>query len=177
METRAAPVPRRNFDGLFVHALKPTGAFAQSLRAIGYDMDAVRESYPLEVWRAALRVACEHAYPDLSVAQAHRALGHRFLEGFAQTDIGRIFAAAAAQGTTERCLSRMPAYWRAGREDIRMDIVAVQDREWRAHVEDSAPEPDFVSGVVEAALRLTRAEPQVELLDRTETRYTLRIRW
>ena len=56
-------------------------------------------------------------------------------------------------------------------------MAAVQDRDWRAHVEDAAPEPDFVAGVMEAVLRLTRAEPRVELIDRTENRFTLRIRW
>jgi uncharacterized protein (TIGR02265 family) len=177
METSATSVPRRVFEGLFVHALKPSGAFARSLRELGYDPDAVREHYPLEVWRAAQRVACEHFYPDVPLKQALRALGHRFVEGFAQTDIGRIFAAAAVQGGTERCLSRLPAYWRGGRKDILMRLAAVQDRDWRAYVEDVAPEPEFVAGVVEAALRLTRAEPQVDVIDRTAASFTLRIRW
>ncbi len=170
-------MPRRNFDGLFSHALKPTGAFAQALRAIGYDPEEAREHYPLEVWRAALRVACEHAYPELPQDQAHRALGHRFVEGFSQTDLGRVVATAAVELGTERCLSRLPAYWRLGRDDIRIAMAAVQDRDWRAHVEDVAPEPDFVAGVMEAVLRLTHVEPRVELLDRTENRFTLRIRW
>jgi uncharacterized protein (TIGR02265 family) len=177
MESSTSRVPKRNFDGLFVHALKPTGHFAQSLLAIGYDPQAEHEHYPLTVWRAALRVAREHAFPELTAEQANRVLGHRYVEGFAQTLVGRIFASAAPLLGTERCLSRIPNYLRAGREDVRMLLDVVREREWRVMVEDVDPLPDFVAGVLEAVLLLTRAEPRVDIIDRTEFRYTLRIRW
>lgn len=177
MESSTARVPKRNFDGLFVHALKPSGAFAQALLAIGYDPASETEHYPLEVWRAALRVAREHAFPNLPEAKAHRVLGHRYVEGFSQTLVGRIFAAAAPLLGTERCLSRLPTYLRAGREDMRMLLDAVDEREWRVMVEDVDPLPEFVAGVLEAVLLVTRAEPTVEVIDRTEVRFTLRVRW
>lgn len=177
MNSSTARVPKRNFDGLFVHALKPTGDFARSLLAIGYDPESDQDHYPLPVWRAALRVAREHAFPNLSAEKANRVLGHRYVEGFAQTLVGRIFASAAPLLGTERCLSRIPTYLRAGREDVRMLLDAVHEREWRVMVEDVDPLPDFVAGVLEGVLLLTRAEPQVDVIDRTELRYTLRVRW
>ena len=177
MQASTVRVPKRNFDGLFVHALKPTGNFARSLLAIGYDPDAEFEHYPLEVWRAALRVARENAFPSLPAEKANRVLGHRYVEGFAQTLVGRIFAAAAPLLGTERCLARIPTYLRAGREDMRMLLDAVHEREWRVLVEDVDPLPDFVAGVLEAVLLRTRAEPQVEVIDFIQSRYTLRVRW
>jgi uncharacterized protein (TIGR02265 family) len=99
------------------------------------------------------------------------------VEGFAQTLVGRIFASAAPLLGTERCLSRIPNYLRAGREDVRMLLDVVREREWRAMVEDVDPLPEFVAGVLEAVLLLTRAEPRVDIIDRTEFRYTLLIRW
>lgn len=178
MERSAALVPRRNFDGLFVHALKPTGDFALSLRDIGYDpAGEERDHYPLKVWREALRVAREHVCPGLSAGQANRVLGQRYVEGFAQTPIGRVLAAGASMLGTERCLSRLPSYVRAGREDLRILLSVVRDREWRAFVEDAHPMPEFIAGVMEAVLLLTRATPQVEILERVELGYTLRIRW
>jgi uncharacterized protein (TIGR02265 family) len=170
-------VPRRNFEGLFIHALKPTGAFAQSLRDIGYDPEAAQEYYPLAVWRAALGVARRFAYAGQPPEAANRALGHQYVEGFAQTLVGRIFATAAPLLGTERCLTRLPTYLKAGREDMQMLLEPVQERDWRVRVVDPDPLPDFVAGVVEAVLRRTRVEPAVEVLERQPGGYTLRVRW
>ncbi|GHG97501.1 hypothetical protein GCM10012319_62500 [Comamonas sp. KCTC 72670] len=182
MEPRKPPplpvqVPRRNFEGLFVHALKPTGAFAQSLRDIGYDMEAAQEYYSLSVWRAALGVARRHVYAGQAPEVANRALGHHYVEGFAQTLVGRIFATAAPLLGTERCLTRLPTYLRAGREDMKMLLEPVQSCEWRIRVVDPDPLPDFVAGVVEGVLRRTKVTPQVEVLERQISAYALRVRW
>lgn len=170
-------VPRRNFEGLFVHALKPSGAFTQSLRDIGYDTDASQEYYPLTVWRAALGVARRFACAGQPPEVANRMLGLRYVEGFAQTLVGRIFAAAAPLLGTERCLTRLPTYLRAGREDMKMVLEPVQEREWRVRVVDGDPLPDFVAGVVEGVLQLTRVTARVEVLERQSAGYLLRVRW
>ncbi|MCE9666572.1 DUF2378 family protein [Myxococcus stipitatus] len=174
---RAVQVPRRNFEGLFDHALRPSGAFARSLRDIGYDPDAPQESYPLTVWRAALGVArrfvCAGQPPEL----ANRTLGRHYVAGFAQTLVGRIFAAAAPLLGTERCLTRLPTYLRAGREDMRMSLEPLGTRDWAVRVVDGDPLPDFVAGVVEAVLRRTRVSPHVEVLERQSEGYVLRVRW
>ncbi|NVJ21369.1 MULTISPECIES: DUF2378 family protein [Myxococcus] len=170
-------VPRRNFEGLFVHALKPSGAFAQSLRDIGYDTEASQESYPLNVWRAALGVARRFACAGQPAEEANRALGHHYVEGFAQTLVGRIFATAAPLLGTERCLTRLPTYLKAGRDDMQMVLEPVQEREWCVRVMDGDPLPDFVAGVVEGVLRRTRVEPRVEVLERQPSGYALRVRW
>lgn len=177
MESKAALIPRRNFDGLFLHALKPTGAFARALREAGYDPETQCEHYPLPVWRAALNVAREHVYPDVPVEEALRRLGHQYVEGFARTPVGFIFASAAQELGTERLLARIPSYLRAGREDMRMRLDAVHAREWRAFVEDVDPLPDFVAGAVEAVLLFSHAQARVDVVDHTATGYTLRIRW
>ena len=170
-------VPRRNFEGLFVHALKPTGGFAQSLRDIGYDADAAQESYPLAVWRAALGVARRYAFSGQPPEAANRALGHTYVEGFAQTLVGRIFATAAPLLGTERCLTRLPTYLKAGREDMKMLLEPVQAREWRIRVVDPDPLPDFVAGVVEGVLLRTSVTPHVEVVERQASGYALRVRW
>ncbi|WP_338867567.1 DUF2378 family protein [Myxococcus stipitatus] len=178
---KAPPLPvqvsRRNFEGLFVHALKPTGAFAQSLRDIGYDAEVFQEYYPLTVWRAALGVARRFVCVGKPLEEANRALGLRYVEGFAQTLVGRIFATAAPLLGTERCLARLPTYLRAGREDMRMGVEAMGLRDWRVRVVDGDPLPDFVAGVVEGVLRYTRVEARVEVLERQPTGYLLAVRW
>ncbi|QSQ18743.1 DUF2378 family protein [Pyxidicoccus parkwayensis] len=170
-------VPRRNFEGLFTHALKPTGGFAQSLRDIGYDAEAAQEYYPLAVWRAALGVARRYAFAGEPSEVANRGLGHKYVEGFAQTLVGRIFATAAPLLGTERCLTRLPTYLKAGREDMKMLLEPVQAHEWRIRVVDPDPLPDFVAGVVEGVLRRTRVTPRVDVLERHPTGYVLRVEW
>ncbi|RKH16071.1 DUF2378 family protein [Corallococcus praedator] len=175
----AVQVPRRNFEGLFQHALRPSGPFAQALRDVGYDPEAeeAEEYFSLEVWRASLAVARRHACPGLGSEEANRVLGNHYVEGFAQTLVGRIFAAAAPLLGAERCLSRLPTYLRAGREDMRLLLEARRAREWRAMVVDADPLPDFVAGVVEQVLRRTRVLPRVDVLERASQGYSLRIRW
>ena len=171
------PVPRRDFDGLFGHVLRPQGAFAAQLRDVGYDPGAPRDHYPLEIWRAALEVARHHAYPQLSTPEAYRQLGRHFVQGFAQTVVGRVFAAAAALIGVEHCLARLPAYLRAGRSDMRLELRALGPCNWLALVEDPRPLPDFVAGVIEEVLTLTDVQPSVEVETQSEGRYTLTIRW
>ena len=171
------PVPRRDFDGLFGHVLRPRGAFAAGLCEVGYDPEHPLDHYPLEVWRAALEVARRHAYPQLSSAHAYRQLGRQFVQGFAQTVVGRVFAAAAPLIGVEHCLARLPTYLRAGRSDMRLELRALGPRTWLALVEDPQPLPDFVAGVIEEVLGLTHVRPRVELETESEGRYTLLVRW
>lgn len=171
------PVPRRDFDGLFGHVLRPQGAFAAGLCQVGYDPELPRDYYPLEVWRAALEVAWHHAHPQLSSTQAYRLLGHQFVQGFAQTVVGRVFAATAPLIGVEHCLARLPAYLRAGRTDMRLELRALAPHTWHALVEDPRPLPDFVAGVIEEVLRLTDVRPSVEVETQDGSRYTLLVRW
>ncbi|MCP3097556.1 DUF2378 family protein [Myxococcus sp. K15C18031901] len=175
--SRAVQVPRRNFEGLFDHALKPSGAFAQSLRDIGYDPDATQAHYPLKVWRAALGVARRFACAGQPPEQANRALGQHYVEGFARTLAGRIFATAAPLLGTERCLTRLPTYLKAGREDMEMSLEPLGARDWAVRVVDGDPLPDFDAGVVAAVLRRTRVCPRVEVVERQPMGYRLRVRW
>jgi uncharacterized protein (TIGR02265 family) len=171
------PVPRRDFDGLFGHVLRPKGAFAAGLCDVGYDPELPRDHYPLEVWRAALEVARRHAYPQLSSAHAYRVLGRQFVQGFAQTVVGRVFAAAAPLIGVEHCLARLPAYLRAGRSDMRLELRALAPQTWHALVEDPLPLPDFVAGVIEEVLTLTHVRPRVEVETQEAARYTLLVHW
>ena len=173
----SGPVPRRDFDGLFGHVLRPQGAFASGLRAVGYDPEAPLEHYPLTVWRAALEVARLHAHPQLPRAQAYRQLGRQFVQGFSQTVVGRVFAAAASLIGADNCLARLPTYLRAGRSDMQLELRALGPRSWSARVQDPAPLPAFVAGVIEEVLRLTGVHPCVQVESQAEAQYSLSIRW
>ncbi|MBF5042567.1 DUF2378 family protein [Aggregicoccus sp. 17bor-14] len=175
--SQGAPVPRRNFEGLFEHVLQPDGAFREALRRAGYDAADPRESYPLGVWREALRVARAHAHPQLTEAQAYRELGRQVIQGLSHTLVGRVFALAAPMLGPARCVAKMPTYLRSSREDVRVHVRALELRLWEVEVHDPDPLPEFVAGSVEAVLRLTRVLPRVEVELQSASAYVLRVSW
>jgi uncharacterized protein (TIGR02265 family) len=171
------PVPRRNFEGLFGHVLRPQGAFAEALREVGYEPRELRDGYPLAVWRAALRVAREHAYPERSEAQAYRELGRQTIQGLSHTLVGRVFALAAPLLGPSRCAAKLPTYLRSSREDMRVEAHALGSRLWEVKIHDPDPLPEFVAGSVEGVLHLTRVLPRVEVELEGPHDYRLSVSW
>jgi uncharacterized protein (TIGR02265 family) len=171
------PVPRRNFEGLFGHVLRPQGAFVEALREAGYDADHPRDAYALPVWRAALRVARAYAHPQRTEAQAYRELGRQTIQGLAHTLVGRVFALAAPMLGPARCVAKLPTYLRSSREDMRVQVRALDARLWEVDIHDPDPLPEFVAGSVEAILQLTRVLPRVETELHGARDYRLRVSW
>jgi uncharacterized protein (TIGR02265 family) len=172
-----APVPRRNFEGLFGHVLRPQGAFVEALREAGYDADHPRDAYALPVWRAALRVARAYAHPQRTEAQAYRELGRQTIQGLAHTVVGRVFALAAPMLGPARCVAKLPTYLRSSRPDMKVVARALDLRLWEVEIVDRDPLPDFVAGSVEAILQLARVVPQVEVEMQGPGAYRLRVSW
>jgi uncharacterized protein (TIGR02265 family) len=171
------PVPRRNFEGLFENVLRPEGAFREALREAGYDVRLPQDTYPLPVWRAALRVARAHAHPELPEAQAYRALGREVIHGLAQTLVGRVFALAVPMLGAARCVAKLPTYLRSSRADVKVITRALDVRLWEVEILDRDPLPEFVAGSVEAILQLARVVPRVEVEMQGPDSYRLRVSW
>lgn len=171
------PVPRRNFEGLFEHVLRPQGAFREALCAVGYDARRPADSYPLPVWRAALQVARVHAHPALTEAQAYRELGRQVIQGLAQTLVGRVFALAVPMLGAARCVAKLPTYLRSSRPDMKVTARALELRLWEVEIQDPEPLPDFAAGCVEAILELARVVPRVEVEMQGPEAYRLRVSW
>ncbi len=171
------PVPRRNFEALFENVLHAEGPFREALRDIGYDVQHPEDTYPLRVWRAALRVACAHAHPELTEAQAYRELGRQVIQGLAQTLVGRVFALAVPMLGAARCVAKLPTYLRSSRPDMHVEVRALELRLWEVEVRDPQPLPEFVAGSVEGILQLARVVPLVQLEAQQPGTYRLRVSW
>lgn len=174
---RSTGVHRRVFDGLFGQALHPSGAFLEALRSAGFDRDRSTTHYPVATWRACLEVARRFVHPEVPIEDGLRALGRAFVEGFAATIVGRVFALSAPVLGAERCLIRLPVYLTSAREDVRLELAAVAARHWQATYHDDTPMPDFIAGVLEGILALTRVTAHVEVTHRGALHSTLTIRW
>lgn len=104
------------FEGLFVRALSvaPTSPFADELRAAGFDLGAVKPSYPISVWTACVDLACRHVYPELSLDAAWVQLGRRFIKGYFHTFVGGAIAAVLPLMSPTRFVERIPWFLRTG---------------------------------------------------------------
>ncbi len=102
------------FEGLYMQALKPQGAFKERLRAKGFDLDHQRTSYPIEVWVACLDVTSAELYPGQQRVVAWQHIGYRFVEGYFHTLVGRMIASMLPFMSPKRFMGRVPGFITTG---------------------------------------------------------------
>lgn len=170
-------VAHRAFEGLFVRALSVSGPALEAVRAAGFDPERPLRMYSARVWHQARLAAAQCLFPELPEASALYALGRAFVDGFAQTVVGRVLAAAAPLLGPERVLGRIPSYMRVARTDVRVSMETVSDHHWRATFEESFPAPHFVAGAFEGVLLLTHAQPRADVVWQEGDAFQVDIRW
>ncbi len=166
------------FEALFIRVLKPEGAFASGLQAVGYDVANPQPEYPTSVWVKSLEVACQRMFRGESPSRAYRKLGRQFTEGFLSTLAGKIVAVAMPFMNAESFLKKMPRYMRLGRSDVPMEVTFPSAGSALAKLTDPFGVPaDFMAGVLEVGLEKVRSPGQVEVKVLDATHYELHIRW
>ncbi len=160
------------FEGLYMQALQPEGAFKQRLRENGFDLDHQRTSYPIGVWVACLDVTSAELYPGQPRAVAWQHLGYRFVEGYFHTLVGRMIASMLPFMSARRFLGRVPGFITTGLQgaSVKVDWQSSQQVLIRidgVHGSTSA----FMAGVMEGCfarmkMKNTKVEPrESETLD------------
>ncbi|MEW5741513.1 MAG: DUF2378 family protein [Myxococcota bacterium] len=168
------------FEALFDRRLKPGGAFADELRAAGYDSAHAVPVYPTQVWVRCLEIARAHRWPTHSIPDAYREIGREFTEGFLETLPGKLVAAALKFMSPASFVRRLAGYFRLGRGDeklvmeITRDVAGAID----ATVHNPSTVPgDFVAGMIDAAFRRMNVKWTVSVDQRSATDYLLHVRW
>ena len=170
-------VPASMFEGLFVRALPADPAFHAALRAVGVDVAKLSPHYPVEVWQEAMAVARQHFHAGQPRAQADWQLGRVFAQGFLDTLVGRVIAVTMPMLGPARLVDRLPRHLATGRADMRATVEPLGETERTVRIEALHPMPDFMAGTIEVMMERTKVKPQVEVLERAETSYVLRVRW
>jgi len=176
METQRI-VHRRVFEGLFDLRLRPEGAFAAALARAGYDPYRPRESYPIEVWRACLEVARTTLYPELPEDEGLRWIGRHFAEGFSETLVGRVFAAATPLLGPDRVITQLPRFLSSARDGVRLDVSCAGPHHWTLRMIDRGGTGHFVAGVVERVLEHAHCTPTVRVTASDPEGFTLDVVW
>jgi len=107
---------RSMFEGLFLRALRvePASALAVDLAGVGFDVMHLQPQYDISIWVASVDIAWRHVYPDQDRDEAWRLLGRRFIEGYFETAIGAVIAAALPFMCASRFVERVPFFLRTG---------------------------------------------------------------
>ena len=166
------------FEGMFQIALKPTGAFADGLRALGFDPSRpVRIDYPTATWQACVELARQHTFPELPVAEGLRRLGLLFAEGYLSTLTGRMLSAAAPLMSVDTMLKGLAHSWARSQPALRVTPQRVGERQWIIILEGPGVLADFCAGLMAGLLARAKVQPTVTVAEATRNRCTLRVGW
>lgn len=166
------------FESLFVKGLHADGVLADLLLAEGVDVRALKMEYPIRVLNRCVDAACGHLYPDMPIEDARRHLGRVFVQGFGQMLLGRVVLVALPVLGPVRYLKRLPDHLRMDSSPLRVMPVQVGERAFRMEFRNEVQvTPDFMSGVLLEALRLTRTEATITIERHSPLSFDLHITW
>ena len=166
------------FEALFVRALKPTGRFAEELRAAGYDCAAPpRPEYPTRVWRACVEVARRHTFPQLPPTEGKRRIGELFMEGFLQTLTGKLLGATLPMIGPDTVLRKLKQAWTSSQPSLEVSTREVGERQWEVTLREEGILAEHCAGLLEHALKRTRVKPQVAVREQSAAHCVLAVSW
>ncbi|MFO0597881.1 MAG: DUF2378 family protein [Myxococcaceae bacterium] len=116
------------FEGLFIKALTPRGAFRDGLRQRGFDVDRPQLRYPVRVWVECVDLAATELHPRLSRAAAWEALGETFAVGYFQTLIGKMISAMLPFLSARSFVLRSPHFIATGLQNANVELTWLDDR-------------------------------------------------
>ncbi|MBN1207277.1 MAG: DUF2378 family protein [Myxococcaceae bacterium] len=172
----------QSVEALFVRALGPhlTSEGRRCLRDEGLDLsEPLRPAYPLEQWRAFLRVAALDVFPGEPPQGAYFGLGERYVQGYQQTAVGRASMALVARLGARGTLERITRGARAGNNFNEVWVEELDKQAATVWMKDvSADNPFFACGFLAETLRGSGAtDIHVEPIAFDGTAATFRLAW
>ncbi|MFZ5438839.1 MAG: DUF2378 family protein [Myxococcota bacterium] len=153
------------FEGLFVRELRPTGAFSEDLKRIGFDVTRLEPRYPELVFLRAVEVAARHAYPEATLHEAHFFLGSRTIAGYFSTILGRVTATMIPVLGVASTLKRVTSLWTVAQPAMRISAERAPEG-FIVSFENDALTADLVAGMLQEGLRRAERELTCAVLER-----------
>jgi len=164
------------FEGLFGRLLKPEGAFAEDLRAVGYDVDKPAPRYPTQVLQEALHVAARHVYPELPRHEAIHKLGQRFSERYLTTILGRITRTLILALGVEKFVMQMPKIVALSSTGMTATVQRTGAGEYLIFFTGEYLSPDFIAGAFEGGAQdVSVFKLKAEVVRREPAEFDLKI--
>lgn len=166
------------FEGLFGRALEVDATLASALMTHGYDTRRpLHARYAGQVFATCVEAARAHLYADVPPDEGLRQLGLAFVGGFRQTILGKVVTTALPILGPARFLPKLPGRFRSVRSDASVVVDVTSPHTATLVFTDPLPLGPFFAGVVEAALRLAKAQQPTVALTPTPSGYRLDASW
>lgn len=170
----------QTFEGLFDKALRNrmTPGLRDGLRALGVDVHALKPAYPVPTWTAAIELAAREIYPQLSTEAATWKLGEDFIQGYAETFIGRAMFGVLKVIGPKKALARMGRNFRSGNNYLETRFTENGPTDVELWFSEVHRQPGFNGGIVLGGGRLIGAQQMKIEVVRTDGREAVyRITW
>ncbi len=151
----------RSIEGLFIKGLGPllTPSLKEQLRKAGLDIDkTLLPAYPAADFHRWLQVAAKALYPDDSLEEALRKLGHCAVAGLQDTIIGRALTAGLKLLGPRRSLERVHRVFRNNGNYQEASIVELTEKSATIHIHYVFGVPTYYQGLFEFVLNSMEAK-------------------
>lgn len=148
------------------------------LRALGLDVRARLEpAYSLAVWTQVMRYASTLVAPGRPPPEQMFELGRRFIEGYAETIVGRAMLTALKVLGPRRTLERMSRNFRSGNNYTQTKLEALGPTDFTLWFNE-VKEPEFYRGMLSAGVDRSGAKVvTVKTLNHDATGATFSVKW
>lgn len=134
----------------------------------------LQPTYSREAWTKVSLFVGGVLWPTLKPEEQRRQLGHRFVEGYTETIVGKALIAAMRVLGPKRALARLEKSFRTGNNYSKAELV--DGPEGLSMIIANSPYPEWYQGMIEKALERTGAsEIRVEPFKREGDTTTFRI--
>jgi uncharacterized protein (TIGR02265 family) len=149
-----------------------------AFKAAGIDLlGKLQPAYERAAWLQASRLAGELLFPGKPVAEQQHLLGQRFMNGFAETLVGKALATMMRVVGPRRSLDRIQRNFRMGNNFTEATLHEIELRVCDLWISPVAY-PEFYQGLVEAGLTLAGGKSvEATPMKREGESVTLRVRW
>jgi uncharacterized protein (TIGR02265 family) len=170
-------VPARNFEGLLLGLEGGVDDLRLELAQFGYDPRNGRDGYPEIIWKQAWELVLRRRFGQLPMDDAQRRMGEAFFKGFIQTTVGAAIARALPGMSPERLISQVAKLASLCQPGLKVEVQPLDERRWRMDMVFEGLDPYSCAGGVAVAMRLTGADPLVEVLRADSHGISLGVSW
>jgi len=156
---------------------RATPRWKQRLKDAGLDVEApVAAVYTRDQWRSFIFISAEELFEGEPDARFH-AMGHAFIEEYAQTFLGRAVAAVLKIIGPKRALERMTKSLRSGNNYSETRTTFLGPARAEFWLNETLGAPSYICGALEAVLATAGAKATVRVAKVEGTSATFDIVW
>lgn len=134
--------------------------------------------YPVSMWRPTLDIVVRDLYPELSLEEGYRLLGHRMVLDVSEAVLGRGMLALGRALGPRRLLMRMNHNFRNADNYVQVQLAELGPTTFEASINETLGMPSYYQGIFEAALGAIGArDPQVRCVRMEGDSCTYHITW